>query len=207
MRSISEDAPEVPMAGAYARQGRCRAAPAGAIIGQPSGWGGQVGQDCPGRSNPWRGRRDWHRRLRDRADGLEVRDDDGEAACVVEKWPGCFAGGSRPRLAGPRLRVARFASQADQHPSAAWGTAATVGDTSARLDAAPGVRLGAAPSALGGGGRSGPHTRPGTQRPANRRRFGERYRRSNPRQARPRVAGDPDPSGHERSIVDHGSTG
>jgi hypothetical protein len=23
--------------------------------------------------------------------GLEVRDDDGEAACVVEKWPGCFA--------------------------------------------------------------------------------------------------------------------
>ncbi len=63
------------------------------------------------------------------ADGLEVRNDDGEAACVVEKCPGW---------------VARFASQAVQHPSAAWGMAATVGDTSARLDATPGVRLGAA---------------------------------------------------------------
>src|SRR6266508_1550877 len=60
MRSISEDAPEVPMAGAYARQGRRRAAPAGAITWQPSGWDGQVGQDRPGRANPWRGHRDRH---------------------------------------------------------------------------------------------------------------------------------------------------
>src|SRR6266545_432278 len=52
---------------------------------------------------------------------------------------------SSPTVSWPETEVARFASQADQHPSAAWGTAATVGDTSARLDAAPGVRLGAAP--------------------------------------------------------------
>src|SRR4029453_9331419 len=29
LRSLSEDAPEIPMEGGYARQGRCRAAPAG----------------------------------------------------------------------------------------------------------------------------------------------------------------------------------
>src|SRR6266511_2201854 len=103
MRSISEDAPEVPMAGAYALQGRCRAAPAGAITGQPSGWDGQVGQDRPGRSTIWPPRPAPYI-CGIGADGLEVRNDDGEAACVVEKCPGCFAGGSRPRLAGPRLR-------------------------------------------------------------------------------------------------------
>jgi hypothetical protein len=34
LRSLAEDAPEVPMEGAYARQGRGRAAPAGPITAQ-----------------------------------------------------------------------------------------------------------------------------------------------------------------------------
>jgi hypothetical protein len=79
------------MAGAYARQGRCRAAPAGAIIGQPSGWVVRSARTAP--VGPTHGvaaatgavacgiKR--HR--------LQVLDQDWEAAFFVEKCPGCFA--------------------------------------------------------------------------------------------------------------------
>src|SRR6266508_4389126 len=170
MRSISEDAPEVPMAGAYALQGRCRAAPAGAITGQPSGWGGQVGQDRPGRSTIWPPRPAPYI-CGIGMDGLEVRNDDGEAACVVARCPGCFAGGSRPRLAGPRLRwpasrARRISTRrllgARQQPLAtprrawmlrqvcAWGGPSALGEAGARgrtPDQEPNVLLAAAGSA------------------------------------------------------------
>jgi hypothetical protein len=172
--------PRGPNGGAYALQGRCRAAPAGAITGQLSGWDGQVGQDRPGRSTIWPPRPASYI-CGIGADGLEVRNDDGEAACVVARCPGCFAGGSRPRLAGPRLRwpasrARRISTRrllgAPQQPLA----------TPRRAWMLRQVCAWGGPSALGGVGRSGPHTRPGTQCPASRRRFGERYRRSNPRQ-------------------------
>ena len=62
------------------------------------------------------------------------------------------------------------------------GPAATVSIPRGGLGAAPGVSVVPAPSAFGGVGARGRTPWPGTQRPANRRSFGERYRRSSPRQ-------------------------
>src|SRR5829696_4556482 len=91
IRSVWEDAPAVRWAVANALQDRCRATPAGPLPGPPPQFGVPSGQDRPGWPNPRRLRRHRGGGLRINAKRVEVLDEDWEAACFVEKCPGCFA--------------------------------------------------------------------------------------------------------------------